>query len=389
MSEVSANIPNSPCTRRAALKQFAGAAVATGTVFAGQSPRAEAESALGVRPWITVRGIYGGYPSQILDRGSKPADYGINAVWVGSGSLSAEQIDRYHKLGLKVFAEFNSMHSAQFLKDHPDAAPIGPDGKPSPAPSGWQGVSAVHSGYRANRMDEFRRLLGKFEVDGIWLDYHHAHASWEQAEPEMPDTDFSPAALKLFTERTGIELPPDIPSAAKSLLSAHRRAWIDFRCALFTDWVREYRSIRDAVRPQALLGTFHCPWSESDFGGAIREKLAIDLKAHAQYIDVFSIMPYHARFGHASDLGWISRQIQQLGQLIGVAGKPNEKNRIWPIVQLADWGETVSPAQIDAIVEQATRPPTTGITVFHWSGISKDWAKADALKKAYLSIAPH
>jgi hypothetical protein len=158
---------------------------------------------------------------------------------------------------------------------------------------------------------------------------------------------------------------------------------------VFTDWVREYCSIRDAVRPKALLGTFHCPWSSGDFSGAIRDKLAIDLKAQARYIDVFSTMPYHARFGHASDLGWISLQIQQLGRLLDVEGKPGEKNRIWPIVQLADWGETVSPAQVDSIVEQATRPPATGITVFHWSGISKDWAKADAMKKAYLSLFPN
>ena len=32
-------------------------------------------------------------------------------------------------MGLKVFAEFNSMHVAPYLKEHPDAAPIGADGK--------------------------------------------------------------------------------------------------------------------------------------------------------------------------------------------------------------------------------------------------------------------
>jgi hypothetical protein len=381
-----ANNSTWPCSRRTALKQCAGA-VAASTALSLRSPGEESAPALSPRPWITIRGIYGGYPGQILDRSQKPADYGINAIWVGSGSLLAEQIDRCHKLGLKVFAEFNSMHASQYLKDNPDAAPIGPDSKPSQAPSGWEGVSPFHAGYRRNRMDEFRRVLSTYEIDGIWLDYHHAHASWEQAEPELPDTDFCPAALRHFTEQTGIDLPEDISKAAKSLLSTHRRAWSDFRCSVFTDWAREYRSIRDAVRPQALLGTFHCPWSPDDFGGAIREKLAIDLKAQAEYIDVFSIMPYHARFGHAKDLGWISRQVQQLGQLIGAEGKPGEKNRIWPIVQLADWGESVSAEQVDDIVEHATCQPATGITVFHWSGISKEWAKVEALKKAYLSIA--
>lgn len=82
------------------------------------------------RPWIRIRGLYGGFPQGMLDRGETPADYGINAIWVGSGSLDPAEIERYHKLGMKVFVEFNSMHEAGYLKEHPEAAPIGPDGKP-------------------------------------------------------------------------------------------------------------------------------------------------------------------------------------------------------------------------------------------------------------------
>jgi hypothetical protein len=140
------------------------------------------------------------------------------------------------------------------------------------------------------------------------------------------------------------------------------------------------------VRPQALLGTFHCPWSPDDFDGAIRHKLSIDLQAQAKYLDVFSIMPYHARFGHANDPAWIARQTKRLGELLNVRGQPNEKNRIWPIVQLADWGERVPVEQVAAVIEQATQPPATGVMVFHWSGISKEWEKAEALKAAYRSL---
>src|SRR5690606_17631098 len=133
-------------------------------------------------------------------------------------------------------------------------APIGPDGKPSPPPHGWQGVSPFHAGYRRNRMDEFRRVLETFEIDGIWLDYHHAHASWERAEPALPDTDFSRVALRQFSETTSIPLPEDTSQAAKLLLGQHREKWTQFRCDVFTDWVREYREIVNTARPKALLG---------------------------------------------------------------------------------------------------------------------------------------
>jgi hypothetical protein len=142
----------------------------------------------------------------------------------------------------------------------------------------------------------------------------------------------------------------------------------------------------NATRPKALLGTFHCPWSQEEREGAIRHKLAIDIPAQAKYIDVFSIMPYHARFGHPTDIAWISRQTAALGKLLNLSGSPDEKQKIWPIVQLADWGETVSADQVRDIIDHGTRTPSTGVMVFHWSGVSKQWDKVDAMGDAYRAI---
>ena len=335
------------------------------------------------RPWITVRGIYGGYLREMGPRGETPAGHGVNAVWVGSGSLNDAAVAEMRGLGLQVFAEFNSMHAAQYLKANPDAAPIGPDGQPSPPPQGWQGVSAFHPGYRRDRMTEFRRVLTAYEIDGIWLDYHHAHANWEQAQPDLPDTDFSPHALRAFTETTGIVLPREVPAAARLLLGTHREIWTTFRCDVFSDWVREYRAILTDVRPRALLGTFHCPWSPEEYDGAIRHKLAIDLPSQARYLDVFSIMPYHARFGHAADPAWIGRQVSALGRLLKVEGRSGETPRIWPIVQLADWGDRVPVEQIATVLDHGTRPPATGVMAFNWGGLAKTWEKVEAIGQAY------
>jgi transposase len=372
------------CSRREAM--VTGGLIAAGVLGGLNNPLHAETPTIDPRPWVAIRGLYGGFPKEILERGKTPQDYGVNAIWVGSGSLKKEEVARYHELGLKVFAEFNSMHAAEYLKEHPDAAPIGADGRVSPPPQGWQGVSPFHAGYRRNRMDEFRRVLETFEIDGIWLDYHHAHASWERDEPDLPDTDFSAAALQQFTKNTGIQLPADVPAAARLLLGEHRDAWTQFRCDVFTDWVREYREILNATRPRALLGTFHCPWSQTERDGAIRHKLAIDLPAQAKYLDVLSIMPYHARFGHSQDPAWISRCTADLGKLLELTGQPNDKQKIWPIVQLSDWGEKVPESQIPAIVEHGARRPATGIMAFHWSGISREWNKLEALGAAYRAL---
>ncbi len=342
----------------------------------------QAEAAEAKRPHLEVRGIYGGVPSELWKDGKPLADSGVNAVWVGSGSVTEEVVRTLHAQGARVFAEFNTLHVAGFLKAHPDAAPVGIDGKPCPPPSGWQGICPTHPGYRKHRMDNFRAVLTRFEIDGIWLDYHHAHASWEQAKPEMPDTCFCARCLERFSRETRIESP------AGDLLGKHQEAWVRWRCDVFTDWVREFREIVNAVRPKALLGTFHCPWSETDHDGAIRTKLAIDLKAQAKHVDVLSIMPYHARFGHHDDPAWISRQTQALGKLLGLEGKPGEKPRIWPILQLSDWGEKVPAGQVRAVLDHGSRAPATGVMFFHWSGLRQQPEKVAEAVKFYRAIKP-
>ncbi len=60
------------------------------------------------RSHIEIRGIYGGVPTQIFDRGSSLDDYGVNAIWIGSGSVKRELVEslKARCKGLKVFAEF-------------------------------------------------------------------------------------------------------------------------------------------------------------------------------------------------------------------------------------------------------------------------------------------
>jgi hypothetical protein len=291
--------------------------------------------------------------------------------------------------GARVFAEFNTMHVAAYLNDHPAAAPVGVDGKICPPPQGWQGICPTHRGYRKFRMDEFRRVLTEFEIDGIWLDYHHSHASWERAEPDMPDTCFCPRCLAEFARATKTELPDEpAPQRSQRLLGPHRDTWVQWRCDVFTDWVREFRSVLNQTRPQALLGTFHCPWTDSELDGALRNKLAIDLRSQAEYIDVFSIMPYHARFGHAADPAWISRQTAWLGRHLGIQGDPAERHKIWPIVQLSDWGETVSAEQVPAVLDHGTRPPATGVMVFAWGSLRNQMDKVDKMAEFYRAINP-
>jgi len=324
-----------------------------------------------------------------MDGREKLDEWGLNSVFLHSRSIRPEMVELIHSQGGRIFAEFNTLHVADFLKEHPDAAPVGPNGEPSPPPHGWQGICPSHEEYRRFRMTEFRNLLTNLNLDGVWLDYHHSHASWERDDPVMPDTCFCDRCLKLFSEQTGIDLPL-VTTRRKSrlILDRYRQQWTEWRCRLFADWVREFREIVDEVSPAALLGTYHNAWRDSDFGGARLSKLAIDIQAQRQYLDVISPMVYHARFGHADDPHWILRQIQWWADYLGLKGKPEESPWIWPIVQLSDWGKEVGVSDIELVLDYATRPPSRGVMVFAWGPLRKQPEKIEILQRYYRMIAP-
>src|SRR4028118_1111299 len=88
-------------------------------------------------------------------------------------------------------------------------------------------LGARRPAWRAARRAAFRKTLVDFAIDGIWLDYHHAHASWEQAVPELPDTCFCARCISQFARETKTRLPDaTIAELAGLLLGRHKKAWV-------------------------------------------------------------------------------------------------------------------------------------------------------------------
>ena len=120
------------CSRRTAIKQCMAGLVAVGTVNAPTTHMATAVAAPAkseTRPWMKSAASMVAFQKQSWIAGRLPPTLASTPSGVGSDGLKHKEIERYHQRGLKVFAEFNSMHVAPYLKEHPDAAPIGADGK--------------------------------------------------------------------------------------------------------------------------------------------------------------------------------------------------------------------------------------------------------------------
>ena len=98
-------------------------------------------------------------------------------------------------------------------------------------------------------------------------------------------------------------------------------------------------------------------------------------------------MPYHARFGHSDDLAWISEQVSWLGEYLDVKGGAGERIKIWPIVQLSDWGEKVSADDVSEILTQGTKPPATGVIVFAWGSLKEQPEKVEETWRFFRQLA--
>ena len=62
-------------------------------------PALSGAEGLEVAAHVTVRGIYGGVPQEVLDSGRGLREFGLDAVWMGSGSFTPERVDSFGPRG--------------------------------------------------------------------------------------------------------------------------------------------------------------------------------------------------------------------------------------------------------------------------------------------------
>ncbi len=328
---------------------------------------------------IAVRGGYAS-PKPFWEAGARLDEYGINAVFVHSGSLSAELIARARAEGAKVYAEFPTLNGKGYVERHPEAWPINERGEREPPATWFMGVCPTEPKFRAFRMRELEQLLERFEIDGVWMDYVHWHAQFEEPEPVLPETCFSPTCLAAFEAATGIRLPEGATSErARWILANHEKAWRDWRCRVIADWAAEMRRIIERRRPKILLGIYHAPWTDEEFSGARRRILGLDFDLLAPLMDVFSPMVYHARMGRPA--AWVRDYIEWFSRRLGI--ERGRRPHLWPIVQAHGEPRAVSAAEFAEVMRGGASGAASGLMMFTLRSVAEDAEKMKALRALY------
>lgn len=331
---------------------------------------------------IEITGVYGS-PEPFWKKGHKLENLGVNSIFVHSRAITDELMKKAKAGNLKVFAEFATLNGKNYVETHPEAWALNEKGEKVAAASWFMGVCPTDPGFLKYRLDVLQKLLDDFELDGVWLDYIHWHAQFEEPDPILPETCFSDSCLNSFSKTAQITLPKGSTAEKASwILNNKEKEWRDWRCGILYSWVKQMREIVKKSKPEALLGLYHCPWTDEEFNGARRRILGLDYDQLKNIVDVFSPMVYHQRMGR--DPSWVAENVKWLSDRLGLSTTTFPK--IWPIVQAHNDPGIVSANEFETVMWGGLSGKSTGIMMFTTRSVAEEDAKIEVMKKVYLAI---
>lgn len=331
---------------------------------------------------LETRGIYG-HPKPLWNKGHTLSDLGVNAVFVHGGSIDSLLMERAGREKVKVYAEFATLNGKGYVEKHPEAWAISDKGERVEAASWFMGVCPTDPRFRDYRFNQLRELLLKYDVDGIWMDYVHWHAQFEEPDPILPETCFCDHCLSDFSRECNIRIPEGTTAErARWILQNRDNEWRDWRCRVIYDWAVSIRRIINETRPGTLLGLYHCPWTDEEFDGARRRILGLDYELLRGVFDVFSPMVYHARMGR--NPAWVGENIRWFSRRMKVRG--DEMPKIWPIVQAYNNPYNITMGEFEVVLKGGMAGKSSGVMMFTTNAIAEDEGKIAVMMKLYGAI---
>lgn len=330
---------------------------------------------------IFIKGVYGD-PGTLLKAGYTFNELGVNAIFVRSYSLNDELYSAALEQGCKVFVEFPVLLGRQFLENNPQCQPIETTGEPSPPADWFMGICPTCPDFKTDRRQHLKSILNRFKVDGIFLDYLHWHAQFETPEPILPETCFCKRCTDLFSNKYNIDIPNEnISDISNHILSFHEKEWRDWRRSILTDWIIDLNQILKSHQPESLLGLFYCAWYPDEYDSALYRILGIDINDFAREADVLAPMLFH----HMKDrpVNWIGEYTTWLDS-VSHSIRPENKPKIWPIVQAHNNPGEVSPTEFREAMLQGSSFPSSGIMMFSDRALLQDPRKIEIMRELYL-----
>ena len=161
-----------------------------------------------------------------------------------------ELCEAVRQRGMRFIAYFSVCFDAYALGVHPEWRATGQDGSARwQAPFFW---SCLRSPYRDYALRQIRELVGRYRIDGLWLDivpfaWDEPQEVWMQTT--LPAACYCPSCQAGLPAWTGRPLPRPDEEWTPEL----RRAAYEYSLGGVREFLEDARDILDAKRPDALM----------------------------------------------------------------------------------------------------------------------------------------
>jgi hypothetical protein len=304
---------------------------------------------------------------------------GINTAFVSAALASNPEFRQMaRRNNVALFIILPTFQNPEALKEKPDLAAITSEGKP--AREEWvEFVCPSREDYRARHIEYVKGLVRDCDPDGISLDFIRYFVFWEKVYPDrspgsLPQTCFCPVCLERFQKETGIRIPEGPAGTARKaewILSRHLREWTEWKCGIIASLVEALAGEARLIKPGIKINVHAVPWRKEDFGGAIRTIAAQDLARIGRSVDYLSPMCYHHMVLQRPE--WVHAVVEDVA---GAVQAP-----VIPSIQVGEAyiDKALLPAEFEAALTEALRPPSRGVVFWNWDALA-----ASADKKAVV-----
>lgn len=297
---------------------------------------------------MTIPLLFGPYGRNALDLGERLPANGANACWFHMFDQRAFELCARH--GIAACVEFATFR-ADFER-HPELIPIGSNGQPIRYGRLVQGVCLSQPAFLAELEEQLQTGVQAYQPTGIWLDYLAGAGWFEVPDPDLQESCFCPACIATFCEQTGI----DATSPAQ-ILAEHADAWTRHHCTRIASFGLRYAEIIRAALPNCVIGAYMCPWTPTEFDGALTRIFGQEYQQLAAAIDVFTPLIYAKKSGRPAT--WGQTFLEQAPAFV-----PQDR-KVQLILDAGDGPESL-------IATAAAMPPSWGLQVFAGAEIFAD-----------------
>jgi hypothetical protein len=163
----------------------------------------------------------------------------------------------------------------------------------------YVGIPPTRRTHVSAKLRAIETAVRALEPDAIHLGFMRWPGFWELWMPHhrrenFPEYSYDHETLQRFQAETGILLSTLDPRAAASFIAERaNQIWVDWKCRVVVDVIREVRETARRVRPDIQIVLNTVPFGRADFDNAVEKVFGQRFEALAEVVDVFEVMAYH------------------------------------------------------------------------------------------------